>query len=456
MNSSKFATENIGKLFFKLSVPAVIAQLINLLYNLVDRMYIGRMEDIGSLALTGVGVCAPLIMIISAFSYLIGVGGGPKISMYLGEGNMEKAKKTLGNSFVVLIFISVILTVFFLFFGETLLLMFGSSENTIEFATDYFNIYLLGTIFVQISLGLNSFITAQGFAKTSMATVVIGALINIVLDPILIYGFNMGVKGAALATVIAQAVTAVWVLVFLTSKKPIVRISRKYFKIEKIIIIPVLALGTSQFIITSTESLLVVAFNSSLYKYGGDLAVGSMTILSSVMQIMMLPLNGMAQGAGPIMSFNFGAKNYKRIKETYRLLMLWGSIFSVGFWIAILIVPEIFVKIFNSSDVEFITYTANVLKIYMFATLGMGNATACQQAITSLGKAKTCIILAITRKIVILIPMIYILPTIFTQSQDISVFVAEPIADVIAITLGYFACRYHMENARKAFLEETI
>ena len=319
---NKLGTEKISRLLFQLAVPSITAQIINMLYNIVDRIYIGHIAQIGTLALTGVGVCFPIIILITAFSSLIGMGGAPQASIRMGEGNMKEAERILGNCSAALILLSAALTAFFLIGGQTLLRLFGASSDTLPYAIEYMNIYVIGTVFVMISLGLNSFISAQGFAKISMFTVVIGAVINIVLDPILIFGLNMGVRGAALATIISQCVSALWVLKFLTGKKTTLKIRFSNMKLSGQILLPVLALGLSPFIMQSTESLLSICFKTSLLKYGGDLAVGSMTILTSIMQILSLPLSGLTQGAQPIISYNFGAGNKERVKQAFRLLFI--------------------------------------------------------------------------------------------------------------------------------------
>ena len=331
-------TEPIGKLLFKLAVPTVIAQLINMFYNIVDRIYIGHIPGDGALALTGVGVCLPLIMIISAFAALVSSGGAPRASIFMGKGEKENAEKTLGNCFMAQIIASCILTVVLLIWNRNFLMAFGASENTIEYSVSYMNIYAMGTIFVQLTLGMNAFITAQGFAKIGMLSVMIGAVTNIVLDPILIFGLRMGVQGAALATIISQAISCIWVLHFLFGEKTQLKIQKKYMKLERKILFPSIALGTATFIMQSSESVISVCFNSSLLKYGGDIAVGAMTILTSVMQFAMLPLQGLGQGAQPIISYNYGAKNAERVKAAYKLLLK----ISLGYAICIMGVGDAF------------------------------------------------------------------------------------------------------------------
>lgn len=429
------ALENtkISKLFLKLAIPAVLAQVVNLLYNIIDRMYIGHIPDVGSSALTGVGVTMPIIMIISAFSSLCGMGGAPKAAIAMGEKNTNKANKILGNCVSLTIILSIILTIVIQIFNRDLLMMFGASNNTIEYAVDYIRIYSIGTIFVMISLGLNMFITTQGFSKYSMINVIVGAITNIILDPIFIYLFKMGVKGAALATIISQAVSSILVIRFLLSKKTILKISINNLKIDFKIILSCIALGISPFIMQSTESILSICFNTSLYKYDGDIAVGTMTILTSLMQFAMLPLQGFSQGAQPIISYNYGAKNYGRCKKAFKILLITCLSYSMIYYLAIMIFPRIFIMIFTS-DINLIDYASNALRIYM-AVLGIfGIQIACQQTFIAIGNAKISLFLAVLRKIILLIPLIYIVP-MFTTNKSFGVFLAEPIADTLAVTV---------------------
>ncbi len=422
--------ESIGKLLFKLALPAITAQIINLLYNVVDRIYIGRMEGVGALALTGVGVCLPLIMVNSAFAMLAGSGGAPRASMYLGKGEHKNAQKTLGNALFITLVCASITTLVYVIFGRELLMLVGASENTIGYAYDYLSIYSLGCIFVQITLGLNLFITAQGFAKISMLTVVIGAVLNIILDPIFIFVFDMGVKGAALATIISQFVSALWILRFLTGKKATLKINLKYLKPNAKIILPICALGLSPFIMNITESLLSITFNTSLMRYGGDLAVGAMAILASVMQIAFLPLIGLTQGAQPIISYNLGAGNLMRVKKAFKLLLISCMAFSFTFFIILQLFPEVFVIIFNS-DPELIQFASSALKVYTAGIWILGITIACQNTFLALGNAKSSLFLALLRKIFLLIPLIYILPNFF-EDKTFAVFLAEPVADITA------------------------
>lgn len=425
--------DKIGGLIIRLAVPSIAAQLVNALYNIVDRIYIGHIDVIGSTALTGVGVTFPLILIISAFSALIGMGGAPRAAIKMGAGDNEGAEKILGNCTSVLIGLSVVLTTVFMIFRDPLLMAFGASENTIGYASDYMEIYLIGTISVQLALGLNSFISTQGFATISMANVLIGAVTNIVLDPVFIYGFNMGVKGAAIATILSQTLSAIWVVIFLTGKKTKIKIKLSNFKPERKVVFPALALGLSPFIMQSTESLVVVTLNSSLQGYGGDLAVGAMTIISSIMQLVYLPMQGLAQGAQPIISYNYGAGNKERVKKAFKMFITISLSYSVVMWLFVMLLPQLLVRIFTS-DAQLIETASWALRIYMAGIFALGAQTACQQTFVSLGQANVSIILALLRKIILLIPLVYILP-LFLADKVLGVFLAEPFADVIAATV---------------------
>ena len=425
--------DKIGGLIIRLAVPSIAAQLVNALYNIVDRIYIGHIDVIGSTALTGVGVTFPLILIISAFSALIGMGGAPRAAIKMGAGDNEGAEKILGNCTSVLIGLSVVLTTVFMIFRDPLLMAFGASENTIGYASDYMEIYLIGTISVQLALGLNSFISTQGFATISMANVLIGAVTNIVLDPVFIYGFNMGVKGAAIATILSQTLSAIWVVIFLTGKKTKIKIKLSNFKPERKVVFPALALGLSPFIMQSTESLVVVTLNSSLQGYGGDLAVGAMTIISSIMQLVYLPMQGLAQGAQPIISYNYGAGNKERVKKAFKMFITISLSYSVVMWLFVMLLPQLLVRIFTS-DAQLMETASWALRIYMAGIFALGAQTACQQTFVSLGQANVSIILALLRKIILLIPLVYILP-LFLADKVLGVFLAEPFADVIAATV---------------------
>lgn len=447
-STNKLGTEKVSKLLFELALPSITAQVINMLYNIVDRIYIGHIENIGSLALTGVGLCFPILILISAFSALIGMGGSPQASIRLGAKDHEGAEKILGNCFSVLLIMSVILTGVFLVSSESLLMMFGASADTLPYAMEYLNIYVIGTIFVMISLGLNSFISAQGFAKISMMTVLIGAIVNIVLDPIFIFGLSMGVRGAALATIISQCVSALWVLIFLFGKKTTLRIHRKHMKPSMKVLGPVLALGLAPFIMQSTEGLLNICFNSSLQKYGGDIAVGSMTILASCMQVLMLPLSGLSQGAQPIISYNFGAGNKERVKKAFRLLFICCVIYAGAFWLLNIIAPNVFVGLF-ASDATLKETASWALRIYMATGFMMGIQIACQQTFVAIGQAKISLFLALLRKIILLIPLIYILPNFFAN-KVFAVFLAEPVSDLLAASTTFILFKWQFDKVLNA------
>ena len=429
-NKTDLGSGNVRSLLLKLAIPAVVAQVINLLYNIVDRIYIGHIPEIGTNALTGVGLCLPILMLVNAFATLAGGGGAPRAAIAMGQGKKEDAENILGNCFSTLIIIAIILTVTLSLTAEPLLWLFGASENTIPYAMDYMRIYLLGSIFVLIVMGMNPFLTTQGFAKFAMITTVIGAVINIVLDPIFIFGLNMGVSGAALATIISQCVSAIWVLRFLTGKQTILKLQLKNLKLKASVILPCLALGISGFIMLSTESLLSISFNSSLSKFGGDLAVGSMTIISSVSQLITLPLSGICQGAQPIVSYNFGAGNKERVLSVFKYTLLICASYTTLGWILTMTVPQVFAGIF-SSDAALIENAAWCMRIYMAGIFAFGFQISCQQTFVALGQAKTSLLLACLRKLVLLIPLIFILP-IFFENKVFAVFLAEPVSDIVA------------------------
>lgn len=424
--------DRIGGLLFKLALPAILAQVINLLYNLVDRMYIGHIAEVGSVALTGLGVTMPFIMCVSAFAALVSMGGAPRASIMMGRGNKEEAERILGNCTSMLVLVAVIVTMVSQIWGQDILLLFGASESTLPYAWAYMQIYSLGTIFVQLALGLNAFINAQGFARTGMLTVVIGAVCNIILDPIFIFGLHMGVRGAALATILSQGVSCVWIVRFLLGKETTLRIRKGNLKIRPKTVGPCIALGVAPFIMQFTESVLNICFNTSLLKYGGDVAVGAMTILSSVMQMSMLPIQGLTQGAQPIIGFNYGAKKMDRVKKTFRLLFVSCVAFTAVIWLICMILPQAFILIFTD-QAELIAFTKWAIRIYMAVSVIFGVQISCQQTFIALGNAKTSVFLALLRKVILLIPLIYILPA-FMEDNLMAVFLAEPVADVIAVT----------------------
>ncbi len=435
-------TGSIPKLLAQLAVPAVVAQVVNLLYNIVDRIYIGHMAEVGAVALTGVGLFTPILMLINAFAMLAGAGGAPRAAISMGEQDNNTAEKILGNCFSLLMVLAVVLTASFYALAPTLLRLFGASEMTLPYAVSYARIYILGTVFVLIVMGMNPFITTQGFSKISMMTTVIGAIINIILDPIFIFGLNMGVRGAALATVLSQAVGAVWILHFLTGNQTILHLKKENLKLESQTILPCLALGVSSFVMLATESLLSICFTSSLSRYGGDLAVGAMTIITSVSQLVTLPLQGICQGGQPLISYNFGARKADRVKQAFYAQLTVCVGYAVLFWAVVMLTPKIFAGMFTS-DAALTEYTVWALRIYMAGIFALGAQICGQQSFMALGQAKISLLLACLRKIVLLIPLILILPHFFTD-KVFAVFLAEPVSDIVAtvITTGCFLFKF--------------
>lgn len=429
-NKYDMGSGSVPKLLAKLAIPAVLAQVVNLLYNIVDRIYIGHIPEIGASALTGVGLFMAMLMLMNAFAMLAGAGGAPLAAIAMGQQDNEKAEKIMGNCFSLLLIFSVILTVVFYIFAPDMLTFFGASEATLPYAVDYARIYILGSVFVLMVLGMNPFITTQGFAKVSMLTTMIGAVINIILDPIFIFALHMGVKGAALATVLSQAVGTFWVLRFLTGKKTNLRLKLKNMRLVPQIFGPCLALGISTFVMMSTESLLSISFTSSLSKFGGDLAVGAMTILTSVASLILMPLQGICQGGQPIISYNYGAGKTDRVKQAFLTQFITCVIYAITFWFVIMIVPEVFAGIF-SDDAALVEYTGWAMRIYMAGIFAMGFQTSCQQSFMALGQAKISLIMACLRKIILLIPLIFILP-LFFENKVFAVFLAEPVSDILA------------------------
>lgn len=439
-------TGSISGLMIKLAVPTIIAQIVNLLYNMVDRIYIGHIAEVGDLALTGLGLCFPILMIVTAFATLIGAGGAPRAAIYMGKGDNKTAEKILGNSVTSLVLLSAALTVCLEIFAEPLLWLFGASAKTLPYAMDYMRIYVFGSIFVMMTLGLNNFITTQGFAQISMKTVLIGAVCNIILDPVFIFGFDMGVRGAALATILSQAVSAVWVLFFLTGKDTKLRIKKENLRISAKIILPVMALGIAPFVMNITESLLNIAFNASLSKYGGDLAVGAMTIIASIMQLQFMPVQGLGQGAQPLISYNYGAEKIDRVKKTIRILILSSLAYTMAFCLMVELFPGFFVKLFNNNSPELYNTTVWALRIYMSMTGIFGIQMAIQQTAMSLGLAKLSLFIACLRKIILLIPLIYILP-LFFEDKVFAVFLAEPVSDFISVVAATILFLFYIRKA---------
>ncbi|MBQ2853973.1 MAG: MATE family efflux transporter [Oscillospiraceae bacterium] len=429
-------TGSIKKLMVQMAVPALVGQVVNLLYNIVDRIYIGHIPEIGGAALTGVGLFTPILMLITAFAMLAGAGGAPRAAIAMGQGDKERAEKIMGNCFTVLMILAVVLTAVFYFTCPTLLRWFGASDTTLPYAVEYGRIYILGSVFVLTVMGMNTFITTQGFAKISMLTTVIGAGINIALDPILIFGLKMGVKGAAIATVLSQAVSAVWILKFLTGKQTTLKLQPKNMPLVPSVILPCLGLGISSFIMVSTESILSISFTSSLSRYGGDVAVGAMTVLTSINQLITMPLSGVCQGGQPLISFNYGAKKYDRVKEAFFCQFGVCVAYTTAFWLLLMVMPNVFAGIFTS-DTSIVDYTAWAIRIFLACGFSVGFQISCQQAFMALGQAKISLVMALLRKIILLIPLIFILP-LFFQDKAFAVFLAEPIADIVAAAVTTF------------------
>lgn len=438
---------SVRKLMVQMAVPAVVAQVVNLLYNIVDRIYIGHMEGIGADALTGVGLFTPILMLLTAFAMLCGSGGAPRAAIAMGKGDNETAEKILGNCFAMLLILAGILTVVFSICAEPLLLLFGASDDTLPYALQYGRIYILGSIFVLIVMGTNTFITTQGFAKFSMLTTVIGAAINIVLDPIFIFLLGMEVRGAALATVISQAVSAIWVLRFLTGEKTVLKLRLTNMRLERKIILPCLGLGISAFVMVSTESILSVSFTSSLSRFGGDVAVGAMTVLTSINQLVTMPLQGICQGGQPLISFNYGAKKYDRVKQAFLCQFIVCVGYAVAFWALVMSFPKVFAGIFTS-DTDLIAYTAWAMRIFLCGVFSVGFQLSCQQSFVALGQAKVSLFLACLRKLILLIPLIFLLP-LFFEDNVFAVFVAEPVSDIIAATVTAVTFFVHFKKLLK-------
>ena len=441
-------TEPIKRLLLRLAAPTVAAQLINMLYNVVDRIYIGHMPGEGDLALTGVGVCLPIILIVSAFAALVGSGGGPRASIAMGRKAYAEAENIMGSCLAFLVMISLVLTSALLLWGEKLLMVFGASENTIGYAWAYMSVYAVGTVFVQLTLGMNPFITAQGFTRMGMMTVLIGAGLNILLDPLFIFGFGMGVRGAALATILSQGVSCVWVLWFLRGRKSVLLLKKENIRLNFRVVGPCVALGVAPFIMQASESVIAVCFNASLLRYGGDVAVGAMTILTSVMQFAMMPLQGLASGAQPIISYNYGAGSEARVRETFRLLLRVSLIYSFALWALVQLFPGVFAGIFTSDEV-LRAFAADALRIYCGVICLFGIQVACQMTFVSLGMAGSSVLVAVMRKFVLLLPLIYIMPQLMADKTR-AVYTAEPVADFLAVSftavLFFFRFRKTMKE----------
>ena len=429
-NKRDMGTGSVVRLLAQLAIPAIIAQVVNLLYNIVDRIFIGHMPGVGAAALTGAGLFMPILMLINAFAMLVGSGGAPRAAIAMGQKKNEAAEKIVGNSFSLLLIFAAVLTAVFYAACPTLLRLFGASDVTLPYALGYARTYILGTVFVLIVMGMNPYITAQGFAKISMMTTMIGAVINIALDPIFIFVLGMGVRGAALATVISQAVGALWIMLFLTGKKTTLRLKARNMRLDAKVFAPCLALGISTFVMLSTESLLSVSFTSSLSRYGGDLAVGAMTIITSVAQLVNMPLSGICQGGAPIISFNFGAGNEQRVRKAFLAQFTACVAYSGLFWLICMAAPGLFAGMFTS-DTALAQYAVWAMRIYMAGIFSIGFQISCQQSFMALGQAKISLLMACLRKIILLIPLIFILPNFFAD-KVFAVFLAEPVSDILA------------------------
>lgn len=429
--SEQLASAPVTPLLLRLAIPTILAQLVNLLYNIVDRIYIGHMPVVGDIALTGVGLCFPVIYLLSAFAALLGQGGAPRAAIAMGRGDNDEAERILGTCFTSLIVTALLLTAAFQLWGEELLWLFGASEDTIGYALPYMRVYAAGSLFVMLALGMNLFITTQGYTTFSMITVVIGAVLNIVLDPVFIYAFDMGVAGAAWATILSQAVSAAFAVAFFFGKRTKLRLKKAYLLPKPRILGPVLALGFAPFVMQATEALVNVAFNSSLQAYGGDIPVGCMTVSSTIMQMFWLPSQGIGQGAQPIISYNFGAGNMARVRKAFMTMLVVSIIFIGAGWLAVMLFPGFFIRIFNDSPalVEMGSWT---LRVYLAAFFLMALQMSIQQVFVSVGRAKSAVVVASVRKLVLLVPLIYILPRFF-EDKVFAVFLAEPASDFFSV-----------------------
>ncbi|MBQ7098479.1 MAG: MATE family efflux transporter [Oscillospiraceae bacterium] len=435
-NQYDMGTGSIKRLMVQMAVPALVGQVVNLLYNIVDRIYIGHLPEIGGTALTGVGLFTPILMLLTAFALLAGSGGAPRAAIAMGQGNRERAEQIMGNCFAVLLILSVVLTGVFYAACPGLLRWFGASDATLPYAVEYARIYILGSIFVLTVMGMNPFLTTQGFAKISMMTTVIGAVINIVLDPILMFGFKLGVRGAAIATVLSQAVSALWILRFLTGRQTILKLRRSNMRLIPGAILPCLGLGISSFVMISTESILSVSFTSSLARYGGDVAVGAMTVLTSINQLITMPLSGICQGGQPLISYNYGAKKLRRVREAFFCQFGVCVAYTTVFWGVLMCCPDFFAGIFTN-DAALVGYTAWAIRVFLACGFSVGFQISCQQAFMALGQAKISLVMALLRKVILLIPLIFLLPGFFAD-KAFAVFLAEPVADLLAAAVTTF------------------
>lgn len=446
---NRLGTENITRLMISLAIPSVLAQIVNVLYNIVDRIYIGRIPGVGAVALTGVGVTFPIITIISAFSGFASGGGAPLAAIALGQGDRKRAERILGNCVSMLLFFTVILMAFFFVFQKPLLYVFGASDNTIGYSSTYISIYLLGTVFVELAVGLNTFISAQGQARTAMFSVLIGAVVNIVLDPIFIFVFHMGVAGAAVATIISQALSAAWVLRFLCSEKSGIRLKKAGMKLDFSLIGQIMALGVSPFVMSATESAITIVMNHGLQVYGGDLYVGSMTILQSVLQLVFVPISGFTNGVQPIISYNFGAGKFDRVKMTIKRMISITFLAAFVYVVFAMLRPGLFARLFTT-DEDLIALVKKVLPVYIAGMSVFGVQSGVQSSFLGLGQAKISLCIALLRKVILLIPIALILPRFFGV---MGVYYAEPVADILSVLT---ASTLFLLNIRKILSKEML
>lgn len=428
-HQTDFSRGSVYRNIMEVAAPMILAQLLNLLYNIVDRIYIGRIPEVGTTALTGVGICFPIISLVSAFTYLYGNGGAPLCAMERGRGNEEEAEKLMGNSFFLLLVTGVVLLILGELFYRPVLYLFGASDATFVYAREYIRLYLLGTVFVMVSVGMNPFINSQGFGNMGMVSVLIGAALNILLDPLFIFGFRMGVKGAALATILSQLCSAVWVMWFLTSKKAVLKLKISCMRLEAARVKRILGLGVSGFIMSFTNSLVQVVCNATLQTYGGDIYVGVMTVLNSVREICTLPVQGFTNGASPVMSFNYGEKAFERVKKAIWFVTAVCVSYTVLIWGALRLVPAFFIRIFNDSP-ELLEKAVPSLHIYFFGFCFMALQFTGQSVFVALGKSKRATFFSLLRKAFIVAPLTVFLPRVANLGVD-GVFWAEPISNLI-------------------------
>ena len=436
VHQTDFSHGNVYRNIMEVAVPMILAQFLNLLYNIVDRIYIGRIPEVGTLALTGVGICFPIISLVTAFTFLYGNGGSPLCSMELGRGNEKEAEKIMGNAFAMLILTGLILMVTGIVFYRPILYAFGASHATFPYAADYIRIYLLGTLFVMISVGMNPFINCQGFGNVAMCSVLIGAVLNIVLDPLFIFVCNMGVKGAAIATIISQFCSAVWVLHFLTGKKAQLRLKKECLHLQLKRIKKIVSLGISSFIMNFTNSLVQIVCNATLKIYGGDIYIGVMTVLTSIRDMTTLMVHGFTNGASPVMSFNYGEGAYEKVKKAIRFSCIVCVTYTLLVWGILKIIPAFFIRIFNDSP-QLIAKGVPALHIYFFGFCFMALQFTGQSVFLALGKAKQATFFSLLRKAIIVVPLTILLPRIGGLGVD-GVFWAEPISNLLGGCASFF------------------